>query len=108
MIRRPPRSTLFPYTTLFRSIEVAKEISRPFTYEELYGDDWGGTLKLVADRKRRVLVGAWAVSPLASEWIHQAVLAVRAEVPLDVLADTIPGFPSYSEAMTMAVLKLCA
>src|SRR5574341_2180422 len=23
MIRRPPRSTLFPYTTLFRSIDVA-------------------------------------------------------------------------------------
>src|SRR2546426_8225022 len=26
MIRRPPRSTLFPYTTLFRS--VAKEVTR--------------------------------------------------------------------------------
>src|SRR3989449_8366689 len=25
MIRRPPRSTLFPYTTLFRSIEVLRE-----------------------------------------------------------------------------------
>src|SRR2546430_7657425 len=25
MIRRPPRSTLFPYTTLFRSLEVARE-----------------------------------------------------------------------------------
>src|SRR5256885_9392080 len=25
MIRRPPRSTLFPYTTLFRSIEVARD-----------------------------------------------------------------------------------
>src|SRR3712207_7929733 len=25
MIRRPPRSTLFPYTTLFRSIEQLKE-----------------------------------------------------------------------------------
>src|SRR2546422_11282729 len=25
MIRRPPRSTLFPYTTLFRSIERADE-----------------------------------------------------------------------------------
>src|SRR2546425_9135340 len=24
MIRRPPRSTLFPYTTLFRSIKVAR------------------------------------------------------------------------------------
>src|SRR2546426_9113639 len=25
MIRRPPRSTLFPYTTLFRSVGVARE-----------------------------------------------------------------------------------
>src|SRR2546422_8282210 len=24
MIRRPPRSTLFPYTTLFRSLELAR------------------------------------------------------------------------------------
>src|SRR5256885_6208286 len=27
MIRRPPRSTLFPYTTLFRSNHVAENIS---------------------------------------------------------------------------------
>src|SRR5438874_7352674 len=26
MIRRPPRSTLFPYTTLFRSVGLAKKI----------------------------------------------------------------------------------
>src|SRR2546426_3638262 len=26
MIRRPPRSTLFPYTTLFRSLEVGQTI----------------------------------------------------------------------------------
>src|SRR3712207_8402706 len=26
MIRRPPRSTLFPYTTLFRSIELLDEM----------------------------------------------------------------------------------
>src|SRR3989454_8637143 len=26
MIRRPPRSTLFPYTTLFRSLEKAAEV----------------------------------------------------------------------------------
>src|SRR2546426_7595294 len=25
MIRRPPRSTLFPYTTLFRSVEIVVE-----------------------------------------------------------------------------------
>src|SRR5688572_32536453 len=28
MIRRPPRSTLFPYTTLFRSVQEAADISR--------------------------------------------------------------------------------
>src|SRR5438876_2994120 len=27
MIRRPPRSTLFPYTTLFRSLDVGAETS---------------------------------------------------------------------------------
>src|SRR2546427_6096619 len=31
MIRRPPRSTLFPYTTLFRSREASvTELARPF------------------------------------------------------------------------------
>src|SRR5690348_17358280 len=29
MIRRPPRSTLFPYTTLFRSIRPARARNRP-------------------------------------------------------------------------------
>src|SRR3712207_8925106 len=28
MIRRPPRSTLFPYTTLFRSSELHKQIGK--------------------------------------------------------------------------------
>src|SRR2546430_16466164 len=33
MIRRPPRSTLFPYTTLFRSMAKAMEV---LTEEEFY------------------------------------------------------------------------
>src|SRR5687767_15675209 len=35
MIRRPPRSTLFPYTTLFRSIEeaAAEAFGRPVKIE---------------------------------------------------------------------------
>src|SRR3989449_9984219 len=28
MIRRPPRSTLFPYTTLFRSLDFVKSLER--------------------------------------------------------------------------------
>src|SRR3712207_7002288 len=43
MIRRPPRSTLFPYTTLFRSDPVAEEggLARAGAraVEELIGDD---------------------------------------------------------------------
>src|SRR5688572_32029878 len=34
MIRRPPRSTLFPYTTLFRSRPDAR-VSTPLTWEEI-------------------------------------------------------------------------
>src|SRR2546427_12321484 len=33
MIRRPPRSTLFPYTTLFRSLVLA-DVSRALSEEE--------------------------------------------------------------------------
>src|SRR3712207_8269224 len=29
MIRRPPRSTLFPYTTLFRSTRTTSPVSKP-------------------------------------------------------------------------------
>src|SRR3712207_8425900 len=36
MIRRPPRSTLFPYTTLFRSdVQAGDEIAVPIVEEEL-------------------------------------------------------------------------
>src|SRR5256885_9917936 len=34
MIRRPPRSTLFPYTTLFRSQRVASELGETGLQEE--------------------------------------------------------------------------
>src|SRR5260221_1282061 len=29
MIRRPPRSTLFPYTTLFRSLQTSEKLQAP-------------------------------------------------------------------------------
>src|SRR2546429_6795770 len=48
MIRRPPRSTLFPYTTLFRSREVnLKEHS----IVELAPEEQGIRLTVVSDRK---------------------------------------------------------
>src|SRR3712207_8188832 len=37
MIRRPPRSTLFPYTTLFRSRELFQEVLRKRFVETVEG-----------------------------------------------------------------------
>src|SRR5438309_7895754 len=34
MIRRPPRSTLFPYTTLFRSLEILQELFQFFSHRD--------------------------------------------------------------------------
>jgi pyruvate/2-oxoglutarate dehydrogenase complex dihydrolipoamide dehydrogenase (E3) component len=83
-------------------IDLPTSIARPYTYEE----HPRGTLGVVVDRERQVLVGAWAVAPLAAEWIHQAVLAVRAEIPVAVLKDTIAQFPTFSEALGTALRAL--
>src|SRR2546426_12529487 len=37
MIRRPPRSTLFPYTTLFRSRRHVPDVSRPLLHLAPHG-----------------------------------------------------------------------
>ena len=65
-----------------------------------------GLVKVAADPARRVLVGAVAVGPEAGEWLGQLTLAVRAEVPLDVLLDTIQPYPTFSEAIFNALLEL--
>src|SRR2546429_8952306 len=41
MIRRPPRSTLFPYTTLFRSLEIAVDIAASMDDFEVFVDENG-------------------------------------------------------------------
>src|SRR3712207_9492755 len=60
MIRRPPRSTLFPYTTLFRS-RLAYREGRPVTEGE---PDWSGP----APRRREVI-------PVRHDGVVVAVLA---------------------------------
>src|SRR5256884_1832283 len=38
MIRRPPRSTLFPYTTLFRTNEIYEGLSRTGHFQLVFGE----------------------------------------------------------------------
>jgi pyruvate/2-oxoglutarate dehydrogenase complex dihydrolipoamide dehydrogenase (E3) component len=77
------------------------EVPRTATYTHAYADS-NGFLTLLSDGKR--LTGAYALGPEAGEWLQQATLAIRAQVPLDVLRDTIQPFPSFS-AIHAAALK---
>ena len=45
-------------------------------------------------------------APEAGEWLGQLSPAVRAEVPLDVLLDTIQPYPTFSEAIFNALREL--
>jgi pyruvate/2-oxoglutarate dehydrogenase complex dihydrolipoamide dehydrogenase (E3) component len=78
-------------------------VARTSTYTRRYAER-PGFLTLVSDGEK--LIGAYAVGPEAGEWLGQATLAIRAEVPLAVLRDTIQPFPTFSEAYLNALLDM--
>ena len=65
-----------------------------------------GFVRVFADPKERVLVGAVAVGPQAAEWLGQLTLAVRSGTPVDVVLDTIQPYPTFSEAIFFALREL--
>jgi pyruvate/2-oxoglutarate dehydrogenase complex dihydrolipoamide dehydrogenase (E3) component len=62
-------------------------------------DFHSGALKLVADRKRGVLVGATMVTPRAGEILGELVLAVKMGTPVRDLADVIHPFPAFNRVL---------
>jgi pyruvate/2-oxoglutarate dehydrogenase complex dihydrolipoamide dehydrogenase (E3) component len=73
------------------------------TYERPKRD---GFVRVFADPAERILVGAVAVGPQATEWLGQLTLAVRSATPVDVLVDTIQPYPSFSEAIFFVLREL--
>src|SRR2546422_6821733 len=57
MIRRPPRSTLFPYTTLFRSVE--KGLGELVAWGLVTSDSFAGLRALLVPSDRRRPIGGF-------------------------------------------------
>src|SRR5947207_12493152 len=71
MIRLPPRSTLFPYTTLFRSVDLA---GVQLACEEEVVDDLGEARRLLGDDAEQPLLQArLEVDVVSSERHRRAV-----------------------------------
>jgi len=86
------------------SARVALEkLPRLSTYERPKRE---GFIRVFADPRRRVLVGAVSVAPQAAEWLGQFTLAIRAEVKVETLLDTIQPYPTFSEGVFYALQEL--
>ena len=88
--------------TFSATVEL-KNVAKTATYTHKYADS-NGYLTLLSDGER--ITGAHALGPEAGEWLQQITLAVRAQVPLEVLYDTIQPFPSFSEIVAAALRAL--
>src|SRR3712207_7516525 len=82
MIRRPPRSTLFPYTTLFRSI-LQEGKSKKFlknveqvTFSGRYANRTGQTVRYITER---------AVFELKQDGVHLIEIAPGIDLQTQVL-----------------------
>ena len=70
-------------------------------------DDDRGRIELYADMTRGdTLVGAAAVGRSAEEWMGELALAIRAGIPLKMLADVVHAFPTYGEAIERSLREL--
>jgi pyruvate/2-oxoglutarate dehydrogenase complex dihydrolipoamide dehydrogenase (E3) component len=87
----------------FSAMVPVSEVAKMATYTRAYADS-NGFLTLLSDGER--LTGAYALGPEAGEWLQQATLAIRAHIPLEVLADTIQPFPTFSEIYVAALKAL--
>jgi pyruvate/2-oxoglutarate dehydrogenase complex dihydrolipoamide dehydrogenase (E3) component len=79
------------------------EVSRTSTYTRAY-DTRPGYMTLISDGER--VTGAHALGPEAGEWLQQATVAIRAQIPLEVMNDVIQPFPSFSEAFLATLMEL--
>jgi pyruvate/2-oxoglutarate dehydrogenase complex dihydrolipoamide dehydrogenase (E3) component len=72
----------------------------------IHGPGGAGLVKLVADRRRGVLVGATAVGPAGGEVLGLLTTAVHAEVPLETLRRMHYAYPTFHRVVLGALTDL--
>jgi pyruvate/2-oxoglutarate dehydrogenase complex dihydrolipoamide dehydrogenase (E3) component len=92
-----------------RGVDVVVATADPAETARGYIQDFhGGTLKLVADRKRGVLVGATMVTPRAGEILGELVLAIKVGTPVLDLSDVIHPFPAFNRVLGAVLGELAS
>ena len=92
-----------------RGINVVVASADPAETARGYIHDFhGGTVKLVADRMRGVLIGATLVTPRAGEIVGELVLAIKLGTPLKALADVMHPFPAFNRVLGATLEELAA
>jgi pyruvate/2-oxoglutarate dehydrogenase complex dihydrolipoamide dehydrogenase (E3) component len=99
----PQAAAVGATTGRFSATVPVSGLAKTATYTRAYADS-NGFLTLLSDGER--LTGAYALGPEAGEWLQQATLAIRAHIPLELLADTIQPFPTFSEIYVAALKTL--
>jgi pyruvate/2-oxoglutarate dehydrogenase complex dihydrolipoamide dehydrogenase (E3) component len=81
------------------SVEVATSSVASSSRGFVHGPGNEGLIKLVIDTDRDVLVGATSVGPAGGETLAGLAVAVRAEVPMSTLRNSIFAYPTYWRAV---------
>lgn len=71
-----------------------------------FGRNAAGTTRVIADRRRGVLVGATFTGAEVAEMLHAATIAIVGEVPIDRLRHAVPAFPTRSELWLAVIDQL--
>ncbi|MDK1031702.1 MAG: dihydrolipoyl dehydrogenase [Planctomycetia bacterium] len=81
-----------------RNIKVARFPYQASGMAQAYGET-AGLVKIIADADTGEILGTVIIGPHATDVIHEVALAMRAELTVEEIAETIHAHPTFSEAI---------
>src|SRR3989454_11559377 len=100
MIRRPPRSTLFPYTTLFRSLEILKRTGAYHANDHVLLPSGQHTTEYI----EKTLV---TMEPSFTEGLGAVIAKHFAQWPVDVVLSTGPRSEEHTSELQSPCNLVC-